>query len=255
MFFVLSKILDFFCTPLCWVFICFLMALLYRRRGLAKRWVLTSATLLLVFSNPFLITLVTSAWEIDGLRSTDIREPYDVGIVLGGSMRHYDPLLDRVVYSTSVDRLLQAMQLYHEGKIKRILLSGGSGYVNFQDWKESGLLSKVLLKGGVPQEAILLENSSRNTYENAEMSSVMLRTGQYGRRFLLITSAFHMRRSLLCFEKQGLHTDPFAVDQKAATHILTLDRLIQPDAECLSLWDQLLHEWVGIFMYKLMGYC
>jgi uncharacterized SAM-binding protein YcdF (DUF218 family) len=255
MFFVLSKILDFFATPLSWVLCCLLMAVVFRKRKSARTLVVAAAVILLVFSNPFLITRVTAAWEVDGIRSTDIHEPYDVGIVLGGSMRHYDPLLKRVVYSTSVDRLLQAMQLYHDGKIKRILLSGGSGFVNFQEWKESGLLSKVLLKGGVPAEAILLENSSRNTYENAEMTTAMLRTGQYGKRFLLITSAFHMRRSMMCFHKQGLQPDPYAVDQKAATHIVTPDRLIQPDAECLSLWDQLLHEWVGILMYKMMGYC
>lgn len=211
--------------------------------------------ILLIFSNPWIITQVIYAWEVPARKSETMKEPYDVGIVLGGSMRYYDPDLNRVVYSSSVDRLLQALQLYHDGKIRKILLSGGSGFVNFQEWKESGLIAKVLLKSGVPEEDILLENHSRNTYENAVQSAEMLRVGKYGQRFLLITSAFHMRRSLLCFEKAKLKVDPFSVDLRSAIHIKTLDRIIQPDAECFVQWDLLIHEWVGIVMYKLMGYC
>ena len=127
-------------------------------------------------------------------------------------MRYYDQQAKRVVYSTSVDRLLQAMELYHSGKIKKILLTGGSGFVNFQDWKESGLIAKVLLKSGVKQEDIILENNSRNTYENAEMSAVILKQHYPNARCILITSAFHMRRSLACFAKAGITMDPFSVD-------------------------------------------
>jgi uncharacterized SAM-binding protein YcdF (DUF218 family) len=144
--------------------------------------------------------------------------------------------------------------LYHDKKIKKILLSGGSGFVNFQDWKESGLIASVLLKSGVPEVDIILENGSRNTYENATLSNNILKDKKYGSRFLLITSAFHMRRSLLCFEKVNLKVEPFSVDTRSANYINTLDKIIQPDAECLTQWDLLLHEWIGILMYRVMGY-
>ena len=64
-----------------------------------------------------------SAWEVPAINAQKISDPYDVGIVLGGSMRYYDQSVDRVVYSSSVDRLLQALQLYHDKKIKKILPS------------------------------------------------------------------------------------------------------------------------------------
>ncbi|MBL7923476.1 MAG: YdcF family protein [Bacteroidia bacterium] len=255
MFFLLSKILDFFVTPLAWVLMTFLLSFLLKNNTLKARLRLSAFFILLVFTNPWIVTGVMSAWEVPARKSETIPEPYDVGIVLGGSMRYYDPDLNRVVYSSSVDRIIQALQLYHDGKIRKILLSGGSGFVNFQDWKESGLIAAVLLKSGVPEKDILLENHSRNTYENAVQTSALLQNGQQGKRFLLITSAFHMRRSLLCFEKSGLKVDPFSVDTRSATHIHTLDRIIQPDAECLTQWDLLLHEWIGLLMYKIMGYC
>ncbi len=255
MFFVLSKILDFFVTPLSWVLMCFVLSFFLKKDVIRKRLRLAGMVILIVFTNPWLITRVIYAWEVAPVSLEKTVQPYDVGIVLGGSMRYYDPDLNRVVYSSSVDRLLQAMQLYHDGKIKKILLSGGSGFVNYQDWKESGLIAKVLLKSGVKEDDIILENGSRNTYENAVNSVEMLKSGKYGSKILLITSAFHMRRSLMCFDKLNFKVDPFSVDIRSAIHIQTLDRIIQPDAECLVQWDLLIHEWVGIVMYKLMGYC
>jgi len=254
MFFVLSKILDFFATPLAWILICILLSMVLKNKIIRSRLRIAALVILFVFSNPWLISKVMQAWEVPAISSESILQPYDVGVVLGGSMRYYDQSLNRVVFSSSVDRLLQALQLYHDKKIKKILLSGGSGFVNFQEWKESGLISNVLLKSGVPESDIILENESRNTFENAKLTAEILKTHPYGNRVLLITSAFHMRRSLLCFEKVHLKVDPFSVDTRAAAHINTLDKIIQPDAECLTQWDLLLHEWVGLVMYKVMGF-
>lgn len=186
--------------------------------------------------------------------SEKLTEVYDVGIVMGGSMRYYDEDADRIVYAQSVDRLLQTMQLYHDHKIKKILLTGGSGFVNYQDWKESGLIAKVLLKSGVKAEDIILENNSRNTYENAVYSAKMLQTGNYGSRYLLITSATHMKRSLACFRKAGIQTVPFPVDPRSSVQFYTPDKIIIPDADNLVSWDVLIHEWIGMLMYRMMGY-
>lgn len=254
MFFLLSKILDFFITPLSWIMGCFLLSFILKKAKLKNRFRGMAFLLLMLFTNPWLADTVVYSWEITPVSSKKIDKPYDVGIVLGGSMRYYDPVAERVVYSLGVDRLIQALQLYHDGKIKKILLSGGSGYVNFQEWKEAMLIADVLQKSGVPKEDVIQENVSRNTWENALQSAAILHSGAYGKNFLLITSAFHMRRSLMCFEKVDLKVAPFSVDPRSAPHIRTLDRIIQPDAECLSQWDMLLHEWMGILMYMLMGF-
>lgn len=210
--------------------------------------------LLLFFTNPFIIDKVMSGWEIPTRPSSELTETYDVGIVMGGSMRYLDQNAGRVVYSSSVDRMLQALQLYHDGHIRKILLTGGSGFVNFQEWKESGLIAGVLLKSGVKPEDIILENNSRNTYENAVQSTQILNTGKYGHKYLLITSASHMRRSLACFAKAGLRPTPFSADPRSGSGINTPDKILQPEADNLVSWDALIHEWVGMVMYRLMGY-
>ena len=255
MFFLLSKILDFAISPLVWIILLLLLGLFLKNALWKRRCQYSAVLLLLLCTNPWLAGWAMRTWEVPAKSSSEIKEPYDIAIVLGGSMRHYDPELRRVVYSSSADRLLQAIQLYHDKKIRKILLSGGSGFVNFQEWKESALLAEVLLKGGVTESDIILENESRNTFENARNTAAILASGKYGDRFLLVTSAFHMRRSLVCFEKTGLKVSPFSVDTRTAPHIQTLDRYLQPDAENISQWDMLIHEWVGMVMYKMMGYC
>lgn len=210
--------------------------------------------MLIFFSNPWITNKAISAWEVAPVNSNTITQTYDVGIVLGGSMRYYDNTTQRVVYSASVDRLIQVIDLYHLGKIKKIFLSGGSGYVNFPDWKESVFLKEVLKKSNVPERDILMENISRNTRENAVETAAVLKSGKYGNRFLLITSATHMRRSLACFHKVGLQPDPYAVDARSGVDMYTLDKLIKPDSENISNWDILIHEWLGMLMYKISGY-
>ena len=254
MFFLLSKILDFFVTPLAWIIISLLIAVFAGNPVKRKKWLIISFLMLLFFTNPFIIGKVMDSWEISTRPATELTSPYDVGIVMGGSMRYFDAQAARVVYSSSVDRMLQALQLYHDGHIRKIMLTGGSGFVNFQDWKESGLIANVLLKSGVKPEDIILENNSRNTYENAVFSAKILSSGKYGQKFLLITSASHMRRSMACFEKAGIQTVPFSADPRSGSGIRTLDKYIQPEAENMVTWDTLLHEWVGVVMYRLMGY-
>lgn len=254
MFFLLSKILDFFVTPLSWIIIALLFAVFTRNNVKRKKWLIASFLMLLFFTNPFIIGKVMDSWEVSTRPATELTSTYDVGIVMGGSMRYFDTEAGRVVYSSSVDRMLQALQLYHDGHIRKILLTGGSGFVNFQEWKESGLIADVLLKSGVRSEDIILENDSRNTYENAVFTARILKTGNYGKKYLLITSACHMRRSLACFEKAGIHPVPFSADPRSGSGIRTLDKYIQPEAENLVTWDTLLHEWVGMIMYRLMGY-
>ncbi len=254
MFFLLSKILDFFVTPLFWILLCFVIGLLLKNAKLKKRYLRLALGFLLFFTNPWIANQMLHLWEVPAYNAKTIANPFDVGIVMGGSMRYYDQDAGRVVYSSSVDRLLQALELYHDGHIRKILLTGGSGFVNFQEWKESGLISKVLLKSGVKPEDIILENNSRNTYENAIMTIPILKAGNYGSNYLLITSATHMRRSLACFQKAGINPAVFPVDVRSGVRMYTIDKIIQPDGENLATWDSLIHEWIGMLMYKVMGY-
>ena len=254
MFFVASKIFDCLTSPLIWIIASFLFGWLLRNEKLRRRFLFSSLLMLLFFTNPFIANEVLQWWEIPAVNGASIKDPYDVGIVLGGCMRYYNRETDRIVFGTAVDRLMQAIALYHDKKIKKILLSGGSGSVMYKDWREAAWLAEVLYKSCVPKQDVIIENESRNTYENAKYTATILTGGSYGKRFLLITSATHIRRSLMCFNKAGLIVEPFSVDERSGKGIYTPDKIIIPNAENIDNWDVLIHEWIGIVTYKMAGY-
>jgi uncharacterized SAM-binding protein YcdF (DUF218 family) len=178
---------------------------------------------------------------------------YEVGIVLGGITSDKEPR-DRVHTSGAADRILHAVQLYREGKIKKILVSGGSGKILQDSVVEAVLLRRLLLHSQVPEEDILLEDQSRNTHENAAFSSRILQAKYPGQKQLLITSAFHMRRALACFEKVGQPVDPFCVDFRGEEYKFTPDVLVIPNSGAIGHWETFIREILGMIAYKVAGY-
>jgi uncharacterized SAM-binding protein YcdF (DUF218 family) len=256
MFFELSKVLDFLVTPFYWVLGCFLAGwLLRKRKPRTGKFLLRKGIILsLILTNPFIIDRLLSWWEVTPYPSNQLTEVYDAGILLGGSMKYYDETSQRPVYSLSADRLLQTLALYREGKIRKIILTGGSGQMLVPHHRESQYVREVLLGGGVKEDDILIENESRNTYENAKMTAELIREKNIDGKFLIITSAFHMRRTVACFKKAGLDAAEFPVDPKAVPFHPSPYRTVMPDPFAFVLWNQLVHEWVGMGAYKVAGY-
>jgi uncharacterized SAM-binding protein YcdF (DUF218 family) len=252
MFFIFSKVLDFLISPLVWVVFFLLMAL--RNKDGNRKWLVAATVLLLITTNPFLSNQAVALWEIPAYPYTQIDKPYEVGVLLGGGINMYDEELKRPMYSQSVDRILQTISLYKEGKIKKILVSGGSGLVLNQGFSESDVTKKIFMDAGIPESDIIIENKSRNTHENAVETSRLLKELGIQSAPLLITSAFHMRRSLACFSKAGLKVIPYPTDIKSGSSTLTPDKLIIPDPSCISGWRMLFKEWVGLIAYKMKGY-
>lgn len=254
MFFILSKILEFILSPLIWI-VGILIFGFFTKNANHKRKSLGIALIsLLFFTNPFLANKVMEVWELPPVNMNTITKPYDIGVLLGGSLRYFDTASERPVYSQSVDRLIQTIALYKAGKIKKIMLSGGSGLLLSPGEKESEILIEVFHQYGIPLSDIILENESRNTRENAIFTAKIINENYSGSNVLLITSAFHMRRSLSCFQKTGLKVTPFSVDKKSSNLLMTPDRTIIPDPSSLMFWDVLLHEWFGFVTYKIAGY-
>jgi uncharacterized SAM-binding protein YcdF (DUF218 family) len=98
---------------------------------------------------------------------------------------------------------------------------------------------------------LTIERRSRNTQENAEFSKVVA-APKNGERWLLVTSAFHMPRSVGLFRKAGFAVEPYPVDWRAGgpadllmPHALSIDGL--------SLVDVGVREWMGLFAYWVTG--
>ena len=70
----------------------------------------------------------------------------------------------------------------------------------------------------------------------------------------LITSAFHMRRSLACYRKVGLAIQPFTTDFYAHKPRYTPDAFLIPSVDAIGNWQKLIKEWIGLIAYKMAGY-
>jgi len=248
MFYIASKLLAFLIKPIIWVFILLSSALIFKTKR--RELLIISLFTFYVFTNGFICDEVARLWEINQTELTQINQQYDVGIVLGG-MSAYDESIDLLNFNNHADRIIFAEQLYHQGKIKKILISGGNGLLNNEGYREAKSMKEHLIKNNIPESAILIENSSRNTKENAQNSAAILNNKFPNGDFLLITSANHMRRATFCFDKFGIQTTAFSTDNTISKRIYTIDYLLFPDIKSLEKWQDLIHEWIGYIVYRI----
>ncbi len=255
MFFILSKVLYFLLKPSVWVG----GFLLYAAFGKGPRWRKRSLYLALAcywfFSNFFIANQFFRIWEPDSLSANDIEAPYDIGILLGGYSNFYtQPSGDRYNFSDRANRFTQAYELYKIGKVKKLLLSGGSGDLLQKVPGEAGQMKAFLIRLGVPEADIIVENASRNTWENAVFSKEIVSRDYPGARCLLLTSAWHMRRAKACFDKAGLATTAFCVDYLSERTRYSPEVLILPHRFGLYYWEIVIKEMIGCVFYRLQGY-
>ena len=252
MFFVLSKVLTWLIMPLSIIIFCFLLAFVLKAEKLKKLAVRVGVGLLIFFTNPFIGNFCLGLWEIAPIEYKSIRD-YEVGIVLSGVTSQRKSPKDRVHFNQGADRILHAIELYKLGKIKKILITGGSGSITRPMNKESADLKKVSVLFGVNPKDIILEDKARNTYENALLSKTIIDSLEVNDA-ILITSAFHMRRAKACFDKQGINVLSFSTDPSIQRIRYTPENLIIPSSATLLIWNTLFKEWVGMISYKVMCY-
>ena len=255
MFFYLSQFLSFLAMPLTVVLILIIGGAVYIRRKWGKRLLWSGIGLLLFFSNPFLSNLALLYWEED-FKSFDEIENREIGIVLTGLVNLGKTAYDRAFFNKGADRITHALQLYRMGKINKILITGGQGLNPVNPQTEAGVLKRFLMMTGVPESDILIEEKSKNTAQNAQFTRALLEKNGIStdQEFVLITSAFHMKRAKGCFDKVGLKTVTFPVDYSSHDLKYDLPSLIFPSSDSISHWHKLVKEWVGILIYSLVGY-
>ena len=249
MFFILSKILSFLIDPFFWILILFALALFAKKTYRRKKYFILGLIFFIFFSNGFLYKIINDQWEVE---FNDQKAKYDYGILLGG-MISLNSTEDNVQFLSNNDRLLNTIELYHNNTIDKILITGASGSLT-SEMKESTILKKYLEKTGIASRNILIEEESKNTYENALFCDKLLSEKHPKKNIhcLIITSKYHMRRSMACFYNTSLKTDPFI--KKADKSHFDLEGIVIPQSHILFKWKVLLHEIVGYYTYKLVGY-
>lgn len=173
----------------------------------------------------------------------------DAIVLLGGALRGDSTMGTLPDLNQYADRLVHAVALFKAGKADYIVLSGGSAPGSRS---EAHLMQDVLAVMGVPSSALILEDQSRNTHDNAVNSAALLKARGMN-RILLVSSAFHMRRADALFKRQGLDVIPAPTDFQQVILKSTLPAGI-PGVKNLYRTTEALHEFVGYEVYRLRGW-
>ncbi len=250
MFFALSKILFFLINPVLWVILLVLSTFLLKNNRLKKALLFFSIILFYFLSLPGFYNVISKSWEYETFPSDSINGHYKYAIVLGGILS-VDEKTGTIYTDENIDRILQAILLYKNKKVDYLVITGGSGKLIDQSAKEAPEIKEFCLKFDIPDDKIIIESESRNTYENALNTKKLIDT--INTKNILITSAIHMKRALACFRKQGYNLDTLSTStlRDAKTYI---PDFIIPYSKTLYKWQCLIKEIVGYYVYKLVGY-
>ena len=254
MFFFLSKTIPYLFMPLTIIIGLLLFSLFLNNNKWQKRLQIFAIALLIICSNSVITGGVFKLWEIPATPMEEVSTSRKVGVVLSGVIKKEKLPHDRVYFSEGADRIMHAVQLYKEGKIQKIVITGGMGSFSKTPIREAPQLKQVMMMCEVPDQDILIESQSRNTRQNAKFTAAILKENFPEYDYLLITSAFHMRRSLACFEREGILATGFSTDFKTGDYPPSLTAYIFPNPNAIFKWHTLVKELIGIVAYKLMGY-
>jgi uncharacterized SAM-binding protein YcdF (DUF218 family) len=235
-----------------------LLAIINKNQKIKRVFLYLTFSALIFFTSPLPIYLLANGWNLKTKRLNEINTEYDVAIVLGGFSRIVKKEPNAFYISPSGDRIIKAIQLYRAKKVKKIFISGGSGKVFMQEFKEGKIAAQFLNDVCIDTSDVLYEDKSRNTYENALFTKQYLDSlGLSQSKLLLLTSSYHMRRSMACFNKVGLVCTPFVVDPQHNSSPIDWrnpEEYLLLSVKHLSDWDVYLHELVGYLIYKFTGY-
>ncbi|WEK05071.1 MAG: YdcF family protein [Candidatus Devosia phytovorans] len=253
MFYTLAKIFWVVAQPLSVIGLLVLAGIVLVFLGRKRLGLASSALALVVLvlcSFTTLGALVIRPLEDRFARPAELPESVDVIIVLGGST------LARVSTARGVaelndagDRLTDAVVLARRYPEARIVYSGGAGLLDPGE-PEAETAQRFFLSMGIAAERLVLEDQSRNTDENAGLTAALL--GSEGGTAVLVTSAFHMPRSVGLFRRVGLDVIPWPTDYRSSGQEgFGLD--FANPVNALNIMSIATKEWVGLVVYHWTG--
>ena len=168
-------------------------------------------------------------------------------IVLGGALDHPGSYVahGQVPLGDAAERMTVPVGLMRQHPQLELVFSGGEGRLLATGVTEAELARVFFQEQGLDMSRVRLESGSRTTRENAQQVAALLGDRCQG-PWLLVTSAWHMPRSVPEFEAVGCKVTPYPVDfRTGASTPLTEYSL----AHSLLRWQTALHEWLGLLVY------
>jgi uncharacterized SAM-binding protein YcdF (DUF218 family) len=254
MFYVLSKVLGFFALPSNFVISLGLVGLvLLATRFSRLGHCLTAASVVLLavlglspVGNALIMPLEDRFPPWDGVHEPD-------GIVILGGAVTPDVSIARhdVVLNEAAERLTAVAALAHRYPRAKIIFSGGDNSLFAEGGVEAEIALRLLPEFGIARERLIAEGRSRDTVENAVFSKEIA-APKPGEHWLLVTSAYHMPRSIGVFRRAGFPVEACPVDWRTRGPVDAL-RPFASAGDGLRRTDTAVREWVGLAVYWLTG--
>ena len=177
-------------------------------------------------------------WLVDGdFPKAESFPTADAIVCLGGGMGAATNGVHGVNMFPGADRVWMAAKLWKQGKAPKVICTGTGSQASSREF---------LLSFGIPEDALVFLEKARNTEEEAKAIGA--------KKILLVTSAWHMRRAKLMFEKYASQIEvvPVPTDFEATTGFdRGFDvRELLPNPNSVPLNEAFLREWIGYFGYK-----
>lgn len=253
MFFVLSKVLWAAAEPLRVVTALVALGLvgLVTRRLRLARWSIGAAlaALLIIGLTPLGPLMMRSLEDrfpaprtLDGAAGI---------IVLGGVVNEaITAARGQTTFTEGATRMTQAVLLARRFPHAALIFTGGSGHLGgeAEGAAEADAAERFFREEGLAPERLVFERRSRNTYENAVLTRDLVRP-QAGQRWLLVTSAFHMPRSMGVFRRAGFDVIAYPTDYRTFGDARD-DRLVDDGFRAFEI---ALREYIGLAAYWATG--
>jgi uncharacterized SAM-binding protein YcdF (DUF218 family) len=252
--FLFSKLVWVFGQPLSLAFLFVLLAVisgLIRWRGISLLSSVLAGMILFV-------TLYTTVgnYMLQGLedRFPKPQDPQSLEcmIVLGGAFENeVNTTRHGIEFNAGGDRFIEALRLAQKYPQARILISGGDGSMSGVYEGDAATSARFFPLFGVARERMVEETTSRTTFENAVNTKELLASKGLS-NCLLITSGYHMPRSVGIFRKLGIDVVPWPTDYRTdGREGLGLD-FTQPGRNSQNLATAV-REWFGLVGYYFAG--
>jgi len=255
MFYYLSKVIWFAVQPsgLLLILVVAAATLAFTRYQQLARALVVAAAVLFIAGG----LLPLSTWLVLPLEQRFSRpdltgKPVDGIIVLGG-MEDARVTNGRNVHGVNetAERLTEAAALAGRFPQARLVISSGMSEYDGEEVSGAAAAAHILEEVGVAPDRLILEQASRNTWQNAVYSKELAKP-KPGELWLVVTSANHMPRAMGTFRKAGFAVEPWPVDYRTAGPG-DAARFFSSPVEGLRRLDMAVHEWLGLFVYWLTG--
>lgn len=231
-----------------------LVALGFNRRRTAAGLLAFACVWIWLWSTPLVSNAIVGSLLDRGLLQRVEKLPAaDAIVVLGGGIKPVSKYRIYPILGRTSDRVWHAARLYHAGKAPLVVASAGNVWSRSPNVQSGADAMRILLEAlGVPEAAILVEGSSRNTHENAAFTAKL--AAERGiERVLLVTEAWHMPRAEATFRQVGLEVVP-APTHNVIKHVRPGIFMILPNAWALNNSSLALKEYLGFLVYRLRGW-